>query len=122
MSVAKTEERKQIEKRLRKLGASVRAAREELDTANDAHANLLSQVRGLEKRLKEIRPRAVTVSDHAVLRYLERESGVDVQAIKDSILQSPALAGFVEMSGGSGKMPINGYQVVMKNYTVVTIQ
>lgn len=60
------------------------------------------------------------VSDHAVLRYLERVKGVDIESLKNEILSEPVLK-MVKTLGGNGKYPNSGFKLVMKDNTVVTI-
>ena len=63
----------------------------------------------------------VDVSDHAIVRYMERSISVDVDEIKDSIIGDE----FVSMVGkycGKGKFPLkNGMTAVVENYVIVTI-
>jgi hypothetical protein len=60
------------------------------------------------------------VSDHAFMRYFERVMGFDLEMIKQEILSAPIL-GFIQVLGGSGSFPNDGYNVVLKDNTVVSI-
>jgi hypothetical protein len=120
MSNKSTEERKQLEKRLEAMDAEWLARNAEIGRLERLNIDLGNQIVWIKDRLAEIKPKAIKVSDHAVLRYLERKAGVDVEAIRKSILESQ-LPTMVATLGGSGKFPVNGYQVVLKDYTVVTI-
>lgn len=67
----------------------------------------------------------VVVSDHAILRYLERIEGVDIQAVKAKILTGNVAEQIQTL--GSGELPLltnSGVEarVMFRNYTVVTIQ
>ena len=66
---------------------------------------------------------AVTVSDHALVRYIERVLGVDVEQIRAEMLPPDAAAGLRRL--GSGRYPMRGpdgpYHVVVKDGTVVTV-
>lgn len=59
----------------------------------------------------------LTISDHALLRYIERIMGVDVQTIKGNIINKVAKYNF-----GNGRYPIgdNKY-VILKDKTIVTV-
>lgn len=120
MSNKLSEERKQLERRIEALQAEYKTKDDEAQRLERESDALHQQITGLIARLEELKPRAIRVSDHAVLRYLERKAGIDVEAIRRSILESN-LPTMVATLGGSGKFPINGYQVVLKDYTVVTI-
>lgn len=61
------------------------------------------------------------VSEHAILRYLERVEGVDIHEIEKKIL-TDELIDLTEKLGGSGIYPIGEVQAVLKNNTVVTIK
>lgn len=61
------------------------------------------------------------VSDHAMLRYLERVLEIDLKQIEKYIL-SDNLVNMINKLGNSGKFPHeNGFQVVLKNNIVTTI-
>lgn len=58
------------------------------------------------------------VSDHAVLRYLERVRGINIQAIRNEILTPQRVE---LMALGCKTIKGNGYELVIKNYTVITV-
>lgn len=69
---------------------------------------------------RKVRKGEVHVTDHAVVRYLERYMGIDVDHIKDLILAN----GRREMvrSLRSGRFPIDsGAKIVAKDGVVITI-
>lgn len=66
----------------------------------------------------------IKVSDHAVVRYLERRQGVDVEAIRQTIassLDSHAARKLVEFSGGAPcKINVDGMSYCVRRNTVTT--
>ncbi len=63
---------------------------------------------------------AVMISDHAVIRYLERVAGLDVDGLRNKILPTGVAA--LIQGLGDGVYPIgDGYRVVVKNNTVLTV-
>ena len=68
-------------------------------------------------------PQAITVSDHALVRYIERVLGVDVEEIRAEMVPRAAAADLRRL--GSGRYPMQGpdgaYHVVVKDGTVVTV-
>ena len=62
----------------------------------------------------------VKVSEHAIIRYMERVKGVDISEIEKEILTDDVLL-WVEKLGGSGKYPVSDFHIVMKDYTVTTV-
>lgn len=63
------------------------------------------------------RPPLPSVPDHAVIRYLERAKGVDVQAIRDHI------AGLVKrgVAAGGDAVVVEGVKFVLRDNVVVTV-
>lgn len=66
----------------------------------------------------------IKVSDHAVVRYLERRQGVDIEAIRQTIassLDSRAARRLVEFSGGAPcKINVDGMSYCVRRNTVTT--
>ena len=63
----------------------------------------------------------IHITDHAVLRYLERVYGLDIGQIKEEILDSIEPSQVIEL-GGNGKFPINRYQkAIIQNYNIITM-
>lgn len=60
------------------------------------------------------------LSDHAIVRYLERVQNVDIKQIKSSII-TPEIREMVEKLGGTGEFPNGDFKVVIKDYVVLTI-
>ena len=66
--------------------------------------------------------RNLVVSEHAVLRYLERIKGMDLGALKSEILAEDVLQKIQALKGCDGVYPVRaGFSVRIKNRTVVTI-
>ena len=62
----------------------------------------------------------IKVSDHALIRYMERVMGVDIPAIKDGLIEAE-LAKLIAMARGEGKVKYMGKTYALKNYTIKTI-
>lgn len=71
--------------------------------------------------MKALRKGRVGVTAHALLRYLERVNGIDLEAAVDELV--PDLLEFqIDVVGGNGKFPgPPGYQLVVKDGVVITI-
>lgn len=63
----------------------------------------------------------IKVSEHAILRYLERAEGLNIEDIEKKILTED-LVSLTEKLGSTGTYPIGEVQAVLKNNTVVTIK
>jgi adenylosuccinate lyase len=82
----------------------------------DARA-LLGNVRTeLERRLRPVEK--PTVTDHALLRYLERVHGVDVAAMKAHILTDNVTAA---IHAGASSVIMDGVRFVIKGNALVTV-
>lgn len=76
--------------------------------------------RDIVKRIDLLARERSIVTDHAVLRYLQRVKGIDIEAVRDEILAHDA-AGLIDQLGNA-KIPIgNGCRIVVEDYTVVTV-
>lgn len=73
---------------------------------------LLSQESQLKNTLKQLIPTSFTVSDHAVLRYIDRHCGFDVEKLRQEICS--LVISFADL----GEMERNGFRI--KDQTVVT--
>jgi len=64
----------------------------------------------------------IKVSDHAVLRWLERMEGVDVDAIRHKIVDEEIERAFATL-GGNGTFPSGDktYRVRIQDNTIVTV-
>ena len=65
----------------------------------------------------------IKVTDHAILRYLERSSGLDFQQTKQRILTPRLVAAIQKL--GNGEIPLSDGSnmiAVVKNNTVITIK
>lgn len=76
----------------------------------------------IEAQLEKLEAEAaVKVTDHAVIRYLERVQGLDVVAVRRQILH-PAVIEAVSVLGGNGSYPHpDGYVLKMAGGVVVTV-
>ena len=81
----------------------------------------LQAIERVKEQIKDIENNNdVRVSEHAIVRYLERVKGLDVEEVKKEILTCEVLE-LIAHLGGSGSYPNKDFNVVMKNYTVTTI-
>lgn len=63
------------------------------------------------------RLRNLPVTDHAVLRWLERHGFVDVEAVREQIFKETHEA----LKSGASKVSVNGTEYRMKDGVVVTL-
>ncbi len=63
------------------------------------------------------RPRHLPVTDHAVLRWLERFAHVDIEAVREQIFRETHHA----LNSGASKITVNGTEYRIRDGHVVTI-
>jgi len=103
----------QLESEIAELKKSVDAQKKDLD-------NKVRSLQEVEKEARLVLNVKPVISEHAILRYVERVLGVDIKAIEDEIL-SPKIINAIETLH-SGKIPFkNGMTLVVKDKTIVTI-
>lgn len=115
-------------KKLEKLRRELRDVEREISLADSASGVKFTRERFEElsksrKRLMKILslhdPDFIWVTDHAIIRYLERVHDIDMNEVKDMIIK-----GREEMIKGmkSGKFPMgDGVKMVVKNKTIITV-
>lgn len=64
----------------------------------------------------------IHVTDHALIRYLERVKGLDRAALEAEIV-TDELQGLVDQIGGSGRIPLkaSGFTVVLRDYAILSL-
>jgi len=78
------------------------------------------QLRTVNNQISKMENKGTIVTEHAILRYLERGLGMDMKQVRDHILTEGVRT--LAESGGSGQVPIDrGCKAVVKNRTVVSI-
>lgn len=76
----------------------------------------------LEKRIAEMQQEAADpiVTEHAMLRWLERVEGVSLEELKTKILDEATIKAI--KFAGSGKVSKAGHKIVFKNNVIVTVE
>ena len=110
-------ELKQLQIRKTKLERQLSTARAEKQDACNLFEKIKNQINNIEQEIKGLKLKDLIVSEHALIRYLERVNGIDMEEIREKIL-SPLVR--AAMSQGDGKVKGN-YTVVFQNRVVVTI-
>jgi chromosome segregation ATPase len=61
------------------------------------------------------------VSEHAILRYLERCKGLNISEVVDEI-KNETIMDLYDKLGGSGTYPCEAFKAILKNNIIVTIE
>lgn len=83
-----------------------------------------NQLESIEKEVTRLENNELVVSDHALLRYMERIVGIDMDMIKNAILTDNVKR--MHLALGDGKYPVavennDHCMVVIRNGVVVTL-
>lgn len=113
---------KNSKSQIRDLELALQVKRNEKERLENEY-NLLKQNLGVLKvqlaKLEDVKD--YQISEHAIVRYLERVCNLDIEAIKQSILSEAMLKNIEQFK--SGKFPIkNGFFAVVKDYKIVTVE
>jgi uncharacterized protein (DUF2344 family) len=110
---------KQLQSRHTKVEAEIKTLTQEARDINNRLNNRKQILLNIENQMNTINIEP-TVSEHAVLRYLERYEGICVEDIKNHILSDTLKALITKL--GSGKYPLgDGHSVVVKNKCIVSV-
>lgn len=112
-------ELKALQVQISKAKADAGIKKENLKVANQEYNQILKKIKNLETRLKEASTEPL-VTEHALLRYIERVYGLDLDVIKGDILTESTIRAIKTL--GSGKYPIGvGLKAVVKGGNVVSV-
>jgi predicted nuclease with TOPRIM domain len=113
--------RKQLQSQLNLMLGDAEALKIEVSNKQREYSDKLNAINRLKEEIARLdEDKNLRISEHAILRYLERVKGMDIEAIENEIL-TDTLKELVEKLGGNGSYPNNGFQVRIKNYTITTI-
>ena len=122
MGVKESHELKQLETRKQKLKAELESRTAARDEALKAHNATLCKLQAVEKAIVELvrKSEKPVVTEHAMLRYLERVRGIDLQALQDEILNEKTLEAINTLQ--SCRLPLgDGNQLLVENRTVKSV-
>lgn len=115
--------KQQIEQQLSELNLKKKEVQLELDNQSRIMANFEKREEALLRQLAKLSSaNDLIVSDHAIVRYLERVLGYELEVLRAQIL-TDELKSFAKNFKGNGKFPFGDkhqFQAVIKNNIVVT--
>lgn len=120
MSIKKTQKLKQLQSRKARLEIDAAEAAKDLKSLQKKHQKTSQQLASINKEIAQLQDSEIIISEHAILRYLERSKDISIDTIKNEILSDATKLAIQSM--GSGKYPIGkGLKACVKNNTVVSI-
>ncbi len=119
MNVGKAQQLKGLQTRLSKLEGDYKSLADNAKQAQkDQHA-CLNRIKSIKTEIEGFSEKEIIVTEHAVLRYLERIMGFDLDQINKSILTDDIKLMVSKM--GDGKYPIDGGRIIVRNNTIISV-
>lgn len=81
---------------------------------------IAKQISKIHSKIKRKQAGDILVSDHAIVRYLERIKKVDIESIKKEIL-TDEIKDKIKNGPGYGFLVVGEYELVLKDYIIVSI-
>lgn len=121
MAIKQKEELKKLQSLLIKQKSEIDLIKRERQLINERLSVAERNLRNTEEELKKLKTgNKIIVSEHAVLRYLERTMELDLKAVEKEILSEEVVSQYKTL--GNGKYPVsNGCKAVIKDNVVLTI-
>lgn len=101
----------------------IKSIQSERDQFNRLYSQTLNEIQTLEKKIQFMND-GITITDHALVRYMERVLGIDPEVLKEKIKKEVEHIAMQQIT--NGKFPAiaeNGqtYKAVFKNNVITTI-
>lgn len=102
--------------------SQISSKQSEINQYNKELNQLQKQFTEIENKIEKYTNKNPIISEHAIVRYMERVKKIDIEEIKKEIL-SEKVTKMISDLGNNGTYPNeNGFQLVIKNNVVVTIK
>lgn len=121
LAIKQKEELKKLQSLLIKQKSEIDLIKRERQLINERLSVAERNLRNTEEELKKLKTgNKIIVSEHAVLRYLERTMELDLKAVENEILSEEVVSQYRTL--GNGKYPVsNGCKAVIKDNVVITV-
>lgn len=117
-------ELKSLSTRLAAAETELRDVKEATKEAQHRESACINRVKALKDQIDALKSQAdgPVITEHALLRFLERAYGVDMQMAREAMV-GEALAAMIQQFK-TGRFPIDGYDcyAVVKSGTIVTVE
>lgn len=123
MGLKTREELKKLQSMVSSLEASIAVLKTQEEQIKRELSTKKMDINHLKQRMTNLAKRAdgITVSEHAIIRYIERVMGINIEDIAARILPETAQE-YVEQLG-NGHYPVNQgeFKIVVKDGVVITV-
>ena len=104
----------------KKLEAKLNILISDRDLSNIQISFLQEEIQELNKIIQNTKEKKIIITEHAIVRYFERVQGYDIEEIKQLICTEELQKNIKTL--GDGKYPVNKFNVVVKNNTIITVE
>ncbi len=112
---------KGLQSQIKKLESEASDLKLEIDIKKKEYNQKNQTIQSIKTNIEKINSKQnIRVSEHAILRYLERVKGVDIEQIEKEILNDKVLQ-LIDKLGGNGSYPSNDCSIKLSNYVVTTV-
>lgn len=115
-------ELKALQSQITQLDAEVSGLQSQFNTLKSDLDRKRSKLKGLKQKLNDALKGNETpiVSEHAILRYLERVKGIDIEAVRNEIMdeRTETMVKFAS----SGRIKKDTHVLVVKNNVIITVE
>lgn len=113
---------KGLQTQLAKMEAKIEGLKTEISSAQKELNLLQKEKKSLQERIRHLSGDGkLIVSEHAILRWLERKHGVDLKGIEREILNDEVLR-ITDTLGGNGEFPNGDMVLIIKQNVVITVK
>ena len=121
MSAITSQELKGLQVRRNKAEAELSQINHEMKELAKRQSEAQKLINNLQEQIKAISQSEPVVSEHALLRYMERVQGMDIEKTKREILTDERIQAIKFMRNGKIALP-SGHSIVVRDRTVVTVE
>jgi len=112
---------KQLKSQRNLMYGDAQALKVSLNNIQKEYQSKLDTIKEMDKQIKKFEDSGnIRVSEHAIVRYLERIKGFDILEIEKEILNEEVRE-LIGKLGGNGTYPNKDFRVIIKNYTITTV-
>jgi chromosome segregation ATPase len=120
MTAKNSQELKQLQTRRDRLKVQVDSLKEESKQKNKELSKAQNQLKSVLDQIEQLKEADIVVTEHAILRFIERSMGIDLEQVTNLILTEKLKHSISAL--GNGRHPIgDGMKAVVKDNAIVSI-
>ena len=123
MNIKETQELKRLHTYESKIKAEIDEILLEKRTCESRLTNAYQRYQNVQRQIEALKKSDPIITEHALLRYLERVKGIDLGQIQKEIMTEYMIDMIKRIH--SGKIPIpgmNGVRVIVRNESIVSVE